>query len=433
MEKKVRLVYGSLYALNLIIILFISLTICLTIYKINADGMARTFLEEARYLPHVAWKVPTYSILLFLVLGISEVLKLLFGKEDSLWLLYLYLLDLFLLTLISYSLNFSYNVIYLYIIAGLFLHPTGISMRLLILTLALGCFIIFDYDLFSVRVNLLSFKDYVDYHSPQRRIYLYSIKSILTSINLMMIILHFYILINSKIRENKEFIRLNDALKKNLRELNIANGKLEEAGRMKERNRLAHEIHDILGHSLTCISTGLEASLEVAGESPPLLLRQLRKIKKLSDKGLKDIRRSVNELKEDAIGGSSLIPSLKELVENINIPGRQKVMLSIEGKARVMDHDEELTIYRMIQESLTNSIRHGRAYRIVVVLYLKETEVSIEIQDNGSGADQIVEHFGLSHMKEQIAILGGSLAHQSRPGEGFYTKATIPLRSARSD
>ena len=433
MEKKVRLVYGALYALNLLIILFISLTICLTIYRINADDMARNFLEQARYLPHVAWKVPTYSILLFLVLGISEILKTLFGSEDSLWLLYLYLLDIFILTLISYSLNFSYNVIYLYIIAGLFLHPTGFSVRLLILTLALGCLIIFDYDLFSVRVNLLSFKDYVDYHSPQTRIYLYSIKSILTSINLMMIILHFYILINSKIRENKEFIRLNDALKKNLEELNIANSKLEEAGRMKERNRLAHEIHDILGHSLTCISTGLEASLEVAGGSSPLLIRQLSKIKKLSDKGLKDIRRSVNELKEDAIGGSDLIPSLQELVENINIPGRQKVMLSIEGENRAMDHDEELTVYRMIQESLTNSIRHGKADRIVVVIYFSPANISIEIQDNGSGADAIVEHFGLSHMKEQIAILGGSIEHQTNQGEGFYTKAFIPLRSARID
>lgn len=431
MKKKVQLVYCSLYGLNLIIILFISFTICLTIYKIIDDDKARNFLEAARYLPHIAWQVPIYSIISFLLIGLTNIMRFKILDEESRWIPYFYIIDLFLLILISYTLNFSYNGYFLFLIAGLFLHSSSISTRLIIMVLALGSFIIFDYDLFTVRMNMLSFQDYVEYYKPSTKIYLYSIKSISTSINLIMIILHFYLLINSKIRENKEFIHLNNTLKKKLMELEIANEKLEEAGKMKERNRLAHEIHDILGHSLTCISMGLEASLEVADDTQPALNKQLLKIKKVSDKGLRDIRRSVRQLKQDVIDETTLITSIKELVDNINILGKQKVNLQIKGPPVIVEYDEEFTVYRLIQESLTNSIRHGKAEKIDIHIEYLLPDLYLAIKDNGTGCSKINNGFGLSHMKEQVKILGGKISYKSNTGKGFQTSAIIPLRRNR--
>ena len=433
MNKKVKLVYDSLYWLNFVIILFISITIYLTIDKVIMDDKARDFLEAARYLPHIAWKVPTYSITLFLLIGIVNAARARLLKASSQWTPYSYLIDLFFLILISNTLNFNYNGYFLFLIAGLFLYTSPISIRLIILILALISFIIFDYDLFSVRMNLLSFKDYVEYYQLNTKIYLYGIKSVLSSLNLMMIILYFYLLINSKIRENKEFIRLNNALKQNLTELEIANEKLEEAGRLKERNRLAQEIHDILGHSLTCISTGLEASIEVVGSSSSLLKTQLQKIKNVSDKGLSDIRRSVKQLKQDIIDETTLIKSINELVDNINISGKHRVEFKIEGTPVIIEHDEELTVYRLVQESLTNSIRHGKAKHISITITYDTPDLHIRISDDGKGCDKIISGFGLSHLKEQISFLGGQVSFNSASDTGFDTHAIIPLRRNKTN
>ena len=427
MEDRVRKIYTMLYALNFLIISTISITICLTLYRICDDYNARDFLEMARYLPHVAWKVPTYSIVLYLFIGLSDYLK---GKKihrQSTLIIILYIIDLLVYGLITYTLNFSYKGFYLFLSAGLFLYIKEMPGKILILTLALGCYIFTDYDLLTVQANMLSFQDYINYYPATAQLYFYVARSLLESLNLILVMVFFYMFINSKIRENKEFVRLNNKLKENLNKLNIANEKLEEAGRMKERNRLAHEIHDILGHSLTCISTGLEACIEIAsGERT--LNRQLSRIKKVSDKGLLDIRRSVKQLKSDVIAETTLIKSLKELVADINALGQQQLTMTISGKVPSLQHDEELTIFRLIQESTTNSIRHGKASRIRINMSFEETGLTASIEDDGTGTNTIKKNFGLSHIEEQLEILGGDVSFSSKEGRGFRTVASIPLR-----
>ncbi|MDC7233894.1 MAG: sensor histidine kinase [Spirochaetales bacterium] len=429
MKNRVKRIYKALYWLNFVIITFISLTICMTIYKICDDYQARDFLEMARYLPHIAWKVPTVSIALCIVLGFSNYLKstVFAGLQSRVVVLYVF--DILLLSIITYTLNFGYKGFFLYLCAGVFLQVQSMSVRLALIAVSLGCFTFFDYDLLTVRVNMLPFQEYINYYSPARQFYLYGMKSLLESLNLILVMIFFYMFINSKIRENKEFIDLNNRLKMNINELNLANEKLEEAGRMKERNRLAHEIHDILGHSLTCISTGLEACMEVAGQNNPGLTSHINKIKKVSDKGLLDIRRSVRELKSDVIDEASLIKSLEELIEGINSLGKQVVSLSIKGDIQTLQHDEELTVYRLIQESTTNSIRHGEALHIRIRMVFSKGELMIRISDDGKGCTSIAKNFGISHMEEQIRILGGSIRFESEPGAGFVTIAQLPIRS----
>lgn len=429
MKNQVKKIYKALYWLNLIIVTFISLTICMTIYKICNDYQARDFLEMARYLPHIAWKVPTVSIILYILLGFSNILKSTVFNQQQSKIIILYILDLLIFSLITYTLNFGYKGYFLYICAGIFLQIQGVSVRLIMLVVTLGCYTFFDYDLLTVQVNMLPFQEYINYFNPTRQFYLYGIKSFLESLNLILVMIFFYMLINSKIRENKEFIQLNSRLKANIRELNIANEKLEEAGRMKERNRLAHEIHDILGHSLTCISTGLEACMEVTGKDNPGLTKHIHKIKKVSDKGLLDIRRSVRELKSDVIDEASLIQSVKELIDGINSLGKQIVTLNIEGNILSLQHDEELTVYRLIQESTTNSIRHGDALNIHIDMIFEKMNLTIKISDDGKGCLSIVKNFGISHMEEQISILGGNIKFFFGEGTGFKTIAHLPIRS----
>ncbi|NCB02836.1 MAG: sensor histidine kinase, partial [Spirochaetia bacterium] len=257
---------------------------------------------------------------------------------------------------------------------------------------------------------------------------LYSIRSTLESLNLIMVILFFQFLIQSKIKENKEFIRVNNELSDKLYQLGILQEKVEESARLKERNRLAHEIHDILGHSLTSISIAIEACLELSKKGNSELHTRLEKIKRVINQGLTDVRRSVRELKSDAIAKSSLLSALEGLINDASSLGDQSVGFIIIGNAIDLDDDEEQTVYRLVQESLTNSFKHSKSSRIDVTLNYTKKHLLVQIADDGVGCDIIRKHFGLEHIEERLALLGGSVVFSSSLGCGFQTTATIPLR-----
>lgn len=428
MNKRLEYVYTGIYILNFAIILFFSLVIFQTTLLICEDDQARDFLELAKYLPHIPWQVPLYCVSCFLLIGVSNRVKKYFGIQAPGLVFSFYVIDLMLFIFITYNLNFSYKGLFLLLGAGAFLFIHTIVLKFSAIALSLMSFIFFDYDILTVRINMVSLQDYINYFDPQVQLSLYSVKSTLDSLNLILIVLFFYFLIQSKIQENKEFIRVNDELSHKVQELEVVQAKLEDTAKMKERNRLAHEIHDILGHSLTSISTGLEACIEVSRTEAPRLYDRLAKIKHVTDKGLTDIRRSVRELKNDAIEKSSLLGALQDLISDVNSMGRTHVSFSLAGEPVTLDDDEEQTVYRLVQESLTNSLKHGKATEIVIELTFLQHRLDIQIQDNGNGSEAVHKHFGLEHIDERIALLGGTVTFLTSEGSGFTTNASIPLR-----
>jgi signal transduction histidine kinase len=428
MNRSLEYVYNAIYLLNLAIIGFFSLVISQTTYAICESDQARNFLELAKYLPHIPWQVPLYSIVGFLLVGVSNLWKKRLGDKNSFISFALFLFDLAMYIFITFQLNYSYKGLFLLLGAGAFFFIQNIPMRLISITLSMFAFIFFDYDIITVRATMVSLQDYISFYAPQVQISLYSAKSTLDSLNLMLIVLFFQFLIQSKVKENKEFIRVNNELTEKVHELEIVQGKLEDAAKLKERNRLAHEIHDILGHSLTSISTGLEACLEVSKSLAPLLHERLFKIKHVTDKGLTDIRRSVRELKNDAIDKSSLLDALEELAADINAMGKTHAIIRISGVPALLDDDEEQTVYRLVQESMTNSLKHGHSTEILIELEYLEHELQVMVSDDGLGCDSLIKHFGLRHIEERVELLGGNVSFTSRLGDGFVTSAAIPLR-----
>ncbi len=197
---------------------------------------------------------------------------------------------------------------------------------------------------------------------------------------------------------------------------------------MKERNRLAREIHDILGHSLTSITTGIEACKEMIGLNPKAVEKQLGKILELSRKGLLDVRRSVRELKIDSLEKYELIPAIKNLVNDVNSCTAVKVDLSIKGTILKLKDDEEQTLYRIIQESITNAIRHGKANDIFIDIEYVNHTIGVSIRDDGIGCDQIQDGFGLTHIRERVEMLNGNVSYNSEIGKGFEVRVEIPVR-----
>ena len=428
MDKPLNYVYNIILLLNLTIIALLTFVMFQTTYLICDADQARNFLEQSRYLPHIPWQVPVYVLSSFFLLVISGIIKQ-HLNESKVWIaFFLFLFDIAITFFISYNLNFSYKGLFLFIGVGAFLFIANNPLRYIALGLVMLGYIFSDYDIISVRLNLLSLQDYISFYDSSFQIPLYSIRSTLESLNLIMVILFFQFLIQSKIKENKEFIRVNNELSDKLYQLGILQEKVEETARLKERNRLAHEIHDILGHSLTSISIAIEACLELSKKGNIELHSRLEKIKRVINQGLTDVRRSVRELKSDAISKYSLLSALEGLINDANALGDLMVGFILIGNVIALDDDEEQTVYRLVQESLTNSFRHSKSTNIDVTLNYTKKQLFVQIADDGVGCDVIRKHFGLEHIEERLALLGGSVQFESKVGSGFRTTAIIPLR-----
>jgi signal transduction histidine kinase len=420
-------VYPLLYFLNVVVIAYQASIIFFTVYRICDDDRAFAFLKMAKCLPAVPWTVPVLACgLFFAVGGLSALQRLVRARQ---WLVFaVYIADLALCCWIAYELNLSYKGFFLFLIAEAFLNIQALPLRIASFLMTGAVYVAFDYDFANVVMKMVSFHDYLDYYGPQTQLLLYGAKTTLESINLILVIVFFYQLIQGKIRENKEFIELNAELERNLEAMRRMTAENEEAARIKERNRLAHDIHDILGHSLTCIDTGLEASLALAADADAGLVEQLKKVKRFAGIGLSDIRRSVRALGKDAIQNQSLIEALEELVGDINSARVRRASLEIEGEPVPLDYDERQAVYRIVQESITNSINHGEAANIGIRLSFRAQELELRTADDGKGCASISPNFGLSHMEEQAAMLGGRVEFDSAEGRGFSVRAVLPIR-----
>lgn len=430
MDKKLRVKYlhWFIYFINLLIIAFLSISIYKTSYKICNDFQARSFLESAQYLPLIPSKIPIYTVFLMLLLGVSTIIKNYIDQKNRYIVIVSVAVDVAICIYISYYLNYSYKGIFLFLAATILLYVQLIDIRVLLLIITLISYILLDYDLVSVNINVVSFQNYINYYPEKVRMYLYGIKNILTSLNEILFFFLAFLLLQAKIRENKIYVELNNQLK-------VANEKLEnyakesvQIAKMKERNRLAREIHDILGHSLTSIATGIEASIELLEVNFEVAKNQLFKIQDIAKKGLVDVRRSVRELKIDAIEKYALIPAIEKLTEEMNQFSNTKVTLVIEGEVMKMNADEEQTIYRVVQESVTNAIRHGKARNIEIKISFGYYQLDIVITDNGVGCSEINKGFGLTHIEERIKMLNGTVEFNSTADDGFTTKLLIPIR-----
>jgi signal transduction histidine kinase len=234
------------------------------------------------------------------------------------------------------------------------------------------------------------------------------------------------------VEENIRTHDLNRRLLKTSEDLQLANVRLEEYARrseesakIKERNRLAREIHDIVGHSLMGIDIGLKACLEIFTRDPGRVRSQLEKISTLARSGVEDIRRSVHQLKVDQDEGKNFIGSLEALVIGIRECTGSDINLITSGAPYPLAPLVEEALYRAAQEGLTNAIRHGEASQIALEIHFQEKSVKLVVQDNGKGCPVIAEGFGLQHMRERSESLEGSALFTNLQN-GFLVTISIP-------
>lgn len=217
-------------------------------------------------------------------------------------------------------------------------------------------------------------------------------------------------------------------------ELGEANAKLrqhavqvEELSVTRERNRLAREIHDSLGHYLTVVNVQIEAARTLWVQDPVRARDALAKAQTFTREGLLDIRRSVATLRASPLDNKSLVEALQQIAaenNNTGLPTELQVM----GKSRALSSPVELTLYRVGQEGMTNIRKHAQARKAELVLdFETATLVRLTVSDNGVGAEQnITDGFGLLGLRERAQLLGGELKVQTSPGAGFTLEIQVP-------
>ncbi len=205
----------------------------------------------------------------------------------------------------------------------------------------------------------------------------------------------------------------------------------EEMATIKERNRLAREIHDGLGHYLTAINIQIKAAQAFIEHNPPQAGEALNNAQTLAEEALADVRRSISELRTDPSTASPLVERLKALLDETRAAGIQAQM-EIEGTPVPLSPQADFTLYRVSQEGLTNVRKHSNANQAEIHLAYLDRMVRLVVCDNGVGTQDLSGGFGLTGLQERVQLVGGTLKVETAPGQGFRLEVEIPKQAAQA-
>jgi len=201
----------------------------------------------------------------------------------------------------------------------------------------------------------------------------------------------------------------------------------------EERLRIARELHDVVAHTMATINVQAGAAIHVAAERPEAATEALQAIRGASKDGLRELRAILNVLRQaDEPDATMPAPGLAQAAALIASASRAglKTTLSVTGTRRPVPPAVDLAAYRIVQESLTNAIRHAGPATATVSLGYTAGELAIEVTDTGLGAPPGVAPgggHGLTGMRERAASVGGSLQAGPAPDGGFRVSARLPL------
>lgn len=206
-----------------------------------------------------------------------------------------------------------------------------------------------------------------------------------------------------------------------------ANKDLEEMIILKERNKIARDIHDTIGHCLTTALIEIEAGKTLINKNIELSFEKFMLAQGQVKKCLDDVRHSVRTLK----GEDENIDFMEILIEMITDTEKHTdIIIRYEiDNFHNLPIEISKTIYRTVQEGLTNGIKHGKSTVFVISIKKNKDNIDIIIQDNGIGCGCVVRGFGLSSMEDRVTEVGGKLMIESEKDEGFTLSISIPFLS----
>lgn len=207
----------------------------------------------------------------------------------------------------------------------------------------------------------------------------------------------------------------------------------------EERLRIARDVHDLVAHNIATISTQASVGAHIGHDDPSRAVEVLESIKTVSTRALEDLRHALGVVREET-GGDSTAPApsvheVSELVEQARNSGLG-VELRLEGSPVALPPALQIAVYRVVQEALTNVMRHAEGAAVEVQISSHATRVDVQVVNDGAGrpgsASVAGSRSGLVGMRERAESLGGSFEAVATANGGFRVRATLPLDRERA-
>lgn len=192
---------------------------------------------------------------------------------------------------------------------------------------------------------------------------------------------------------------------------------------LEERDRLSKDLHDTMGHSYTSIIMGMETlRMELKSKEGE---QQLDSLLQLARNSMEEVRLYLHQL-DLSQESLPLAVTLQQLTDEFKKHVKVNVRTQIIGEEYMVSKQSKMTLYRSLQESLTNAVRHGHSTEIIVSLHFEPQQIRLDVQDNGCGAEEWKDGFGLTAMKERVSQLQGRVIVYSKKGEGTLISCVLP-------
>jgi signal transduction histidine kinase len=201
-----------------------------------------------------------------------------------------------------------------------------------------------------------------------------------------------------------------------------------------ERQRIARELHDATGQSLTAIALGLRGVESMLPADPPVASAQIKELRSFSTIALGELRQIISDLRPSQLDDLGLVAALQWYVQEFETRRSINTEFIVEGSGIRLPTEYETVLFRITQEALTNVAKHAQATTVTVTLQFSAAQICLTVEDDGRGFDPDqapvggeLQGWGLRGVQERTLLLGGHCEIKSAPGQGTRITATVPL------
>lgn len=233
---------------------------------------------------------------------------------------------------------------------------------------------------------------------------------------------------NRKIEAQDLYDRLrekDEELKRANKELEAYANTIEEIAVLRERNRISREIHDNVGHALSTIIIQLGAIEKISKINGEEAGRMANNLEGFAKESMERVRAAVRAMKPREFEEYEGIIAISEMIKNFQKLTGIEVKLKVSDKVWRLNSDQTMAIYRIIQEFLSNSVRHGKATKVNIFINFLDTHLRVHLKDNGIGCSGVEPGMGLKGINERVSVWGGTMEYFTKEGHGFELVVTI--------
>lgn len=424
--------------LNFFAILFnATLFVYATDYVIKSS-QSYQFLESLHHIPDSPQAIFWESMISFSVLAAVMAFHHHYVKDNAKLSNTTVFIEFTLAILVFLSLRLTYNGIFLLVFVDFIIsNRNQYDFRDYLIWIVVVAFLLFllvitDYSILSHFMTLPDLTIYLNFLPISIGPKLLVLKNFMTILNLsLFVLILIYFAIYQLNQENDIQNKLALASKANYELKNYA-ALSEYIAKDRERKRIARDIHDSVGHALTGIAAGIDATLVLIDINKDEAKNQLEKIQIAVKQGIKDVRKALNRIRPGALNNYTLKESLKKMLKEYADISRIKIDFSYHWGSADFEKTTEDVVFRIIEESITNSLRHGHASQVSIACTKPDQNTyQMVIKDNGLGAKKIIPGYGITQMKERVAIINGKISFDGQ--KGFKIVVDIPVEDDSYD